>query len=166
MRPLTFLSFALIALANCAPTHGRSARGNLVVDAPRDYVAELVRPSGPLTQKGPVVRDFGERPAIIQRLVTLDWEREAMANLQTTSDEANAREVSQLRQLLETWYSEGGYNLILTRTRDGQWSRIKGLEELQRGLAPIDSSERARLIACARPSTATSSSRRLQGKNR
>ena len=103
MRPLTFLSFALLALANCAPAHGRSARGNLVVDASREYVAELVRPSGPLTQKGPVVRDFGERPAIIQRLVTLDWEREAMANLQTTSDEANAREVMQLRQLLETW---------------------------------------------------------------
>lgn len=147
MRPLTFLSFALVALANCAPAHGRSAGGNLVVDAPRDYVAELVRPSGPLTQKGPVVQDFGERPAIIQRLVTLDWEREAMANLQTASDEANAREVSQLRQLLETWYSEGGYNLILTRTRDGQWSRVTGLEELQRKLAPIDSSERARLIA-------------------
>ena len=43
--------------------------------------------------------------------------------------------------------SEGGHNLILTRTRDGQWSRIKGLEELQRKLAPIDNSERARLIA-------------------
>ncbi len=143
VRRGSFVTFALMALAHCSPA--RPAGDPTTAEVPpegRPYVAVLKRGQ---QESGPVVEDLGERPIAVQRLAEVGWSKARAAELGLAPEVR--REVDALLALLERWFAEGGYELVLVRDPGGQWSRPKDRALLGRALAPIDSASRASLAA-------------------